>query len=176
MEGIAIVVLIAAFLPFLISLGGRGGVWKFLSLLFCCFSIVGAAPIVGIGGGILSSLRFAREPVDEFLRKPGIGLRAFLWRQPLGSKLPQVDASMVYFLDRIAETSHITQVLFHRGYRPTATGEQGAEADTTVEVNHQLSIRERAQIRIAPISELPGFVSRHLGRNVDEALKSVGLA
>jgi hypothetical protein len=34
MEGIAIVALIAAFLPFLVSLGGRGGVWKFLSFLF----------------------------------------------------------------------------------------------------------------------------------------------
>jgi hypothetical protein len=54
MEGIAIVALIAAFLPFLVSLGGRGGVWKFLSFLFCCFSIAGAASIVGIGGGILA--------------------------------------------------------------------------------------------------------------------------
>jgi hypothetical protein len=54
MEGIAIVALIAAFLPFLVSLGGRGGAWKFLSFLFCCFSIAGAASIVGIGGGILA--------------------------------------------------------------------------------------------------------------------------
>lgn len=54
MEGIAIVALIAAFLPFLVSLGGRGGVWKFLSFLFCCFSIAGAASIVGVGGGILA--------------------------------------------------------------------------------------------------------------------------
>lgn len=54
MEGIAIIALIAAFLPFLVSLGGRGGVWKFLSFLFCCFSIAGAASIVGIGGGILA--------------------------------------------------------------------------------------------------------------------------
>lgn len=54
MEGIAIIALIAAFLPFLVSLGGRGGVWKFLSFLFCCFSIAGAASIVGIGGGVLA--------------------------------------------------------------------------------------------------------------------------
>ncbi|RXG84226.1 hypothetical protein [Bradyrhizobium zhanjiangense] len=54
MEGVAIIALIATFLPFLVSLGGRGGVWKFLSFLFCCFSIAGAASIVGIGGGILA--------------------------------------------------------------------------------------------------------------------------
>jgi hypothetical protein len=54
MEGIAIIALIAAFLPFLVSLGGRGGVWKFLSFVFCCFSIAGAASIVGVGGGILA--------------------------------------------------------------------------------------------------------------------------
>ncbi|WP_027577119.1 hypothetical protein [Bradyrhizobium sp. WSM1743] len=54
MEGIAILALIAAFLPFLVSLGGRGGVWKFLSFLFCCFSIAGAASIVGVGGSILA--------------------------------------------------------------------------------------------------------------------------
>ncbi|WP_315773795.1 MULTISPECIES: hypothetical protein [unclassified Bradyrhizobium] len=54
MEGIAVLAPIAAFLPFLVSLGGRGGVWKFLSFLFCCFSIAGAASIVGIGGGVLA--------------------------------------------------------------------------------------------------------------------------
>jgi hypothetical protein len=54
MEGLAIVALICAFLPFLVSLGGSGGVWKFLSFLFCCFSIAGAASVVGIGGGILA--------------------------------------------------------------------------------------------------------------------------
>jgi hypothetical protein len=31
-----------------------GGVWKFLSFLFCCFSLVGAASVIGIGGGILA--------------------------------------------------------------------------------------------------------------------------
>ncbi|MET4749213.1 hypothetical protein [Bradyrhizobium sp. RT11b] len=56
MQGIAILALVAAFLPFLVSLGGRGGVWKFLSFLFCCFSIGGAASVVGIGGGILAWL------------------------------------------------------------------------------------------------------------------------
>jgi hypothetical protein len=54
MEGLAIVALICAFLPFVVSLGGRGGVWKFLSFLFCCFSLVGAASVIGIGGGILA--------------------------------------------------------------------------------------------------------------------------
>jgi len=54
MQGIVILGLIAAFLPFLVSLGGRGAVWKFLSFLFCCFSIGGAASVVGIGGGILA--------------------------------------------------------------------------------------------------------------------------
>jgi hypothetical protein len=54
MPAIAIVALIAAFLPFLVSLSGRGAVWKFLAFLFCCFSIGGAASVVGIGGGILA--------------------------------------------------------------------------------------------------------------------------
>jgi hypothetical protein len=54
MEGLAIVALVCAFLPFLVSLGGRGGVWKFLSFLFCCFSLVGAASVIGFGGGILA--------------------------------------------------------------------------------------------------------------------------
>lgn len=54
MPAIAIVALIATFLPFLVSLSGRGAVWKFLSFLFCCFSIGGAASVVGIGGGILA--------------------------------------------------------------------------------------------------------------------------
>jgi hypothetical protein len=54
MEGLAIVALICAFLPFVVSLGGSGGVWKFLSFLFCCFSLVGAASVIGIGGGILA--------------------------------------------------------------------------------------------------------------------------
>lgn len=54
MPAIAIVALIAAFLPFLVSLSGRGVVWKFLAFLFCCFSIGGAASVVGIGGGILA--------------------------------------------------------------------------------------------------------------------------
>jgi hypothetical protein len=54
MEGLVIVALICSFLPFLVSLGGRGGVWKFLSFLFCCFSLVGAVSVIGIGGGVLA--------------------------------------------------------------------------------------------------------------------------
>ena len=54
MEGLAVVVLLCAFLPFLVSLGGSGGVWKFLSFLFCCFSVVGSTSAIGHGGGILA--------------------------------------------------------------------------------------------------------------------------
>lgn len=54
MEGILILSTILAFLPFIVSLGGRGGVWKFLSFLFCCFSLVGIVPVVGFAGGILA--------------------------------------------------------------------------------------------------------------------------
>lgn len=54
METLAIVVLFCAFLPFLVSLGGRGGIWKFLSFVFCCLSVVGGASVVGIGGGIFA--------------------------------------------------------------------------------------------------------------------------
>jgi hypothetical protein len=54
MEGLVIVAALCAFLPFLVSLGGSGGVWKFLSFLFCCFSLVGAASVIGFGGGILA--------------------------------------------------------------------------------------------------------------------------
>jgi hypothetical protein len=54
MEGLAVVALIGAFLPFFVSLGGRGGVWKFLSFLFCCFALVGAASLIGFGGGVLA--------------------------------------------------------------------------------------------------------------------------
>jgi hypothetical protein len=54
MEGLVIVALVCSFLPFLVSLGGRGGVWKFLSFLFCCFSLVGAISVIGIGGGVLA--------------------------------------------------------------------------------------------------------------------------
>src|ERR1700730_14118972 len=54
MEGLAIVALLAAFLPFVVSLGGRGGVWKFLAFVFCVFAIFGAASVIGIGGGILA--------------------------------------------------------------------------------------------------------------------------
>jgi hypothetical protein len=54
MEALAIIALFCAFLPFLVSLGGRGGIWKFLSFVFCCFSVFGAASVVGIGGGIFA--------------------------------------------------------------------------------------------------------------------------
>jgi hypothetical protein len=54
LQSIAVVSLILAFLPFIASLSGRGLIWKFLSLLFCCFSIAGAVSIVGVGGGILA--------------------------------------------------------------------------------------------------------------------------
>ncbi len=54
MEGLAIVALICSFLPFLVSMGGSGGVWKFLSFVFCCLSLVGAASVIGFGGGILA--------------------------------------------------------------------------------------------------------------------------
>ena len=54
MEGVAIAALICAFLPFLASLGGSGGVWKFLAFLVCVFSLVGAASVIGFGGGVLA--------------------------------------------------------------------------------------------------------------------------
>jgi hypothetical protein len=54
MEGLVIVALICSFLPFLVSLGGSGGIWKFLSFIFCCFSLIGAASVIGIGGGIFA--------------------------------------------------------------------------------------------------------------------------
>ncbi|MGY4231100.1 hypothetical protein ACVIIW_000047 [Bradyrhizobium sp. USDA 4449] len=77
MAAIAIVALIAAFLPFIASLSGRGGIWKFLSFLFCCFSIGGAASVVGIGGGVLAWIiawvftalaTSARRSEDRFAR------------------------------------------------------------------------------------------------------------
>lgn len=37
-----------------------------------------------------------------------LGLRAFLWRYALRSELPEVDATMVDFLNGIAPLSHIT--------------------------------------------------------------------
>lgn len=54
MQGILILSVILAFLPFIVSLGGRGGVWKFLSLLFCCFSLIGIVPGIGFAGGIFA--------------------------------------------------------------------------------------------------------------------------
>lgn len=66
-------------------------------------------------------------------------------------------------------------MLFHRGLRPTAVREQGAQADTAVEVNHQLTIRQSAQIGIAPVGELLGLMARHPGWYVDNAFKLVGV-
>jgi hypothetical protein len=54
MELFAIVALFCAFLPFLVSLGGRGSIWKFLSFAFCCFSLVGAGSVIGIGAGVIA--------------------------------------------------------------------------------------------------------------------------
>jgi hypothetical protein len=41
MEGYAIICLLIVFLPFLVSMRGYNPVWKFLSFLFCVFSLCG---------------------------------------------------------------------------------------------------------------------------------------
>src|SRR5882724_12949696 len=59
-----------------------------------------------------------REKLDEFFGKPSVGLRALLWRQSSWIKLPHIDATIVDFVDRVAEFSHIDKMLFLRRHWP----------------------------------------------------------
>src|SRR4051812_30777079 len=95
MEALAIVALFVSFLPFLVSLGGRGGIWKFLSFIFCCFSLVGAASVIGLGGGIFAWLiawiftaiaAQSRRSEDRFAR---------MERNMLAAKAPEETSSPV---------------------------------------------------------------------------------
>jgi hypothetical protein len=45
--GLLLVGALVAFLPFLISLSGRGGAWKFLCLLCCLLALLSAVSVVG---------------------------------------------------------------------------------------------------------------------------------
>ena len=47
MAGILIIGAVVAFLPFIVALNGRGGVWKFLTLLCCFLALLGSLSIVG---------------------------------------------------------------------------------------------------------------------------------
>ena len=47
MENFILLIAIFAFLPFLVSLGGRGGIWKFLAFLCSCLAVVGTVNVIG---------------------------------------------------------------------------------------------------------------------------------
>lgn len=51
-QSVAAVSLLLAFLPFIVSLFGRGGIWKFLAFVLCCSAGVGAVSVVGFGMGL----------------------------------------------------------------------------------------------------------------------------
>lgn len=47
MVGVIVIGAIIAFLPFIICVTGRGGIWKFLCLLCCILALIGSVSIIG---------------------------------------------------------------------------------------------------------------------------------
>src|SRR5216683_3659183 len=58
------------------------------------------------------------KKLDEFFGETSVGRRALLRRQASWIKLPHIDATMIDFVDRVAEFSHIDKMLFLRRHWP----------------------------------------------------------